>query len=101
MTTRQRRVVYRRSTCRNCGTPYDPIRVDQVYCSSRCNQAATNRDMLRGRMIYAYAYNWRKARGVGKKEDFAALCRELDRMIREDREAGRLGPKGFDPHRGE
>lgn len=98
---RKRHVVYRSTKCRNCGTPYLPGRMDQVHCSSRCGKEASNRDMLRGRMILAYAYNWRKARGKGKKDDFAALCRELDRMVREDREAGRLGPKGYDPLRGE
>jgi len=98
---RTRRVLYKAVCCRNCGTPYKPIRIDQVHCSSACNKEASNRDMLRGRMMLAYAYNWRKARGKDKKEDFAAMCRELDRMIREDREAGRMGPKGYDPLRGE
>lgn len=94
-------IPYKAVHCRNCGTPYLPRRIDQVHCGKACNSEATNRDMLRGRRLLAYAYNWRKARGKGKKEDFAALCRELDAMIREDREAGRKGPKGYDPLRGE
>ncbi len=88
---------YRTSKCGHCGTPYKPLRSDQRYCSTKCNSDATNLAMKRGREIYPWVYDWRKARGKNKKEAFAAFCRVADRWAREDREAGRPAPKGYQP----
>jgi len=91
------RSLYKPRACAHCGQPYQPIRVDQTFCGTPCKKAHVNLQMVRGREIYSWAYDWRRARGKDKKEAFAAFCRVLDRHIREDREAGRPPQRGYNP----
>lgn len=92
--------------CQFCGTPFHPHRFDQLCCSGKCTKAKTNLEMKRGRMIYAYAMNWRKQRNTKAQrqagaKNLAALCRELDRMADEDKACGRPLPEGYVDWKGE
>lgn len=97
---------YKPRPCQFCGTPFTPPRFDQLYCDRQCSQAGTNLEMKRGRMIYAYAYNWRKMRNTKEQRakaalDLAAMCREIDLWAEQDRAAGRPVPEGYVKWKGE
>lgn len=106
MTLAQAGVTYKDRPCQFCGTPFKPHRIDQLYCGGECSRKGTNLEMKRGRMIYAYAMNWRKLRNTKEQRqkgaaNLAAMCREIDLWAAEDRAIGRPLPEGYVEWKGE
>lgn len=86
-------------TCPECGARFEPKSLRQLFCSSTHQKAYSNRELGRGFAILGLARAWRSARhateaadkGAGS-EAFRELCRQLDAINTEDREAGRANP---------
>lgn len=89
-------IQYKPCRCPECRQVYTPRRIDQSYCSTRCNDAASKRELARARRIYRALYWWR----LDRKRDVAAnlrfVCQEIASWIKEDREAQRLPPPRHD-----
>lgn len=82
------------ATCPECQTRYVRRRIDQVFCSSPCNKAASNRAQYRGGVIYRALYG---AATVPKKDpdrgaDLTFVMREVRRWAAEDKRLGRAPP---------
>lgn len=89
--------------CPECRTNFTPRRIDQGFCSARCNAKATTRETARARRLYRALYHWRlaprrKGKGgpAGVAANLAFICNEVAAWIREDREAQRLPPPRHD-----
>lgn len=83
------------ATCSECRTPYTRVRVDQLFCSSRCLASAKNRELKRARVIYRAVYEWRLHRKTAGAS-LLFICREVAAWIKEDREHQRLPPPRHD-----
>jgi predicted nucleic acid-binding Zn ribbon protein len=84
---------YAPRSCSECSSEFQPIRVDQHFCSAACRNLEHNRELVRGREVYRAAYHWILSNGKGEN---AWLLTEVSRMIRRwrdaDREEGRAPP---------
>lgn len=85
-------------SCPECRTRFRPKRVDQRYCSAKCNTSAGKRELVRCRRLYRCLYHWRlRARGYKNlAADLRFICQEIGSWIREDRLSQRLPPPPHD-----
>lgn len=85
-------------TCPECGAPFEPTQLRQLFCSPAHKKATANRKLGRSAIVQL-GQVWRAARGskdpgvrAAGKLAFALMCRRLDEANTEDRLAGRLNP---------
>jgi hypothetical protein len=82
--------------CPECGVAHKPAHPLAVFCSAEHKRAWNNRMLKRGAPLMLELLAWRKSRHL--KGDpigriaFTDLCLALDKMIAEDKAAGRPEP---------
>lgn len=72
--------------CQECGQPFYPSRVDQVFCKNVCRMAQHDRERTHGRALYRLVKSWRLDRGKGA---LAELTQYADRIAGEERDRRR------------
>jgi hypothetical protein len=82
--------------CPECGVQHEPAHVLAVFCCAEHKRAWNNRMLKRGAPLMLQLLAWRRSRHlkgdpIGKIA-LTELCLELDRIIAEDRAAGRPDP---------
>jgi hypothetical protein len=72
--------------CREDGTPFFPVRVDQDFCCPQCRAAFNHRRKLYGLRVIDAALRWRIERPKDALSDLTVI---VDRIAEDERERRR------------